>query len=445
MRIRALCDRNSGELHHCTFLLVRGPYDVGLCCVRCSALQLRAQVLEDTRVDLTSRLAARIEENSALSRDLTLLRETVSQLENRAAAKELELLAAKENEVSATAAREQQAKAEQREENERRERIACTSQLVAIQSECAEKIREIDAKAAGTVDALRLDLAVAAHQQSEAQQERRRLENELIGKESQIRELNVALENAAGNPAAVLEVSLLKAQLQVLENEVVELRGNLAEAKQTIGDQIKLYEDKLVAGEVQRRKLHNLVQELRGNIRVYARVRPFLPKEQEKKEESCIAVKPDVNSLRILREPKADSDERLEDHSFTFDKVFAQSTSQEAVFAEVSEFVQSALDGYNVCLFSYGQTGSGKVLNEAILQLIQVIFAVDSSLDSHDAGSRQWVHARHYSSRDGASGRVQVAAGGQGLAVPDAGDVPRDLQRDHQGLAARGKRGLNQQ
>jgi hypothetical protein len=48
------------------------------------------------------------------------------------------------------------------------------------------------------------------------------------------------------------------------------------------------------------------------------------------------------------------------DHTFGFDRVFSPGDSQADVFAEVAELVQSALDGYHVCLFSYGQTGAGK-------------------------------------------------------------------------------------
>jgi kinesin family member C1 len=41
-------------------------------------------------------------------------------------------------------------------------------------------------------------------------------------------------------------------------------------------------------------------------------------------------------------------------------RVLTPTTSQESVFSSVSDVIQSALDGYHVCLFSYGQTGSGK-------------------------------------------------------------------------------------
>lgn len=46
--------------------------------------------------------------------------------------------------------------------------------------------------------------------------------------------------------------------------------------------------------------------------------------------------------------------------AFNFDYVFDHAASQRAVYAQVEPLVNSAIDGYRVCVFAYGQTGSGK-------------------------------------------------------------------------------------
>lgn len=45
---------------------------------------------------------------------------------------------------------------------------------------------------------------------------------------------------------------------------------------------------------------------------------------------------------------------------YSYDAVFPATSTQAEVFAECRSLVQSAIDGYNVTIFSYGQTGAGK-------------------------------------------------------------------------------------
>ncbi|KAL2254159.1 UNVERIFIED_CONTAM: Kinesin-like protein KIN-14G [Sesamum indicum] len=101
------------------------------------------------------------------------------------------------------------------------------------------------------------------------------------------------------------------------------------------------------------RKLYNQVQDLKGNIRVYCRIRPFLPGQPT--GSSTVEVI-DEKTLTVLTPSKYGKGKK----SFTFNRVFGPSASQEEVFSDTQPLIRSVLDGYNVCIFAYGQTGSGK-------------------------------------------------------------------------------------
>ncbi|XP_047327314.1 kinesin-like protein KIN-14K isoform X1 [Impatiens glandulifera] len=103
------------------------------------------------------------------------------------------------------------------------------------------------------------------------------------------------------------------------------------------------------------RKLHNEVQELKGNIRVYCRVRPFIPGQKAK--DSIVDYVGEFGELGVLNPAKPGKDGQ---RVFKFNKVYSTDATQVQVYSDIQPLIRSVLDGFNVCIFAYGQTGSGK-------------------------------------------------------------------------------------
>jgi kinesin family protein C1 len=155
----------------------------------------------------------------------------------------------------------------------------------------------------------------------------------------------------ASDSTARTDVKETTQRVQELTDDLLAARQELTEKMDVIAE----LELKVAEGETMRRKLHNTIQELRGNIRVHVRLRPFLRSDGEEglAENPESAILCDTFASTITTNVESP-------HTFAFDKIYGQAASQEFVFDDVSDFIQSAMDGFNVCIFAYGQTGSGK-------------------------------------------------------------------------------------
>ncbi|ETV97079.1 hypothetical protein H310_09900 [Aphanomyces invadans] len=178
-------------------------------------------------------------------------------------------------------------------------------------------------------------------EEMKAQYERQRLA--YVEEVKMLQTENRVMTRHARPPAEVVED---KGELEKLSADFLEVRTQLAAQLEYVAE----LERQVHEGNILRRQMHNTIQELRGNVRVHVRLRPFLPSDGElsKLKASCWCVDDDNSTITNGK------------HRFTFDKLFGQTNGQEHIFNEVSDFIQSAIDGYHVCIFAYGQTGSGK-------------------------------------------------------------------------------------
>ena len=210
--------------------------------------------------------------------------------------------------------------------------------------------------------------------------------------------------------AAMLEIDSLRVELENLRAEIINEKKKLSteislkdaeiQAKtceltesnlryQSIQEKLSTFDlreaDLLYKIHMQdeiRRRLHDRVITLTGNIRVFVRVRPTIENEalavskdiatpfsfpsifDKGTSKSSVKMEDDLTKRFVIcTEPVKDRgglSQRRKVLKYGFDNVFTPDHSQDDVWAATEPLIQSAVDGFNVCVFSYGQTGSGK-------------------------------------------------------------------------------------
>lgn len=157
------------------------------------------------------------------------------------------------------------------------------------------------------------------------------------------------------------------------------VKAELAEAKVVQKYNLQLHKD-LQREQQARKKLHNDMEDLKGKIRVYVRIRPFSKSEQQRGCEESVFK--DGKMTVLLKGLGGDPNAKK---YYDFDQVFGGSmeegNSQADIFKDTKHLMQSVVDGYNVCIFAYGQTGAGKVSRKSYILYLYYYYIKDLSIN----------------------------------------------------------------
>ncbi|XP_057448870.1 kinesin-like protein KIN-14I [Lotus japonicus] len=141
-------------------------------------------------------------------------------------------------------------------------------------------------------------------------------------------------------------------ELREMKEDIDRKNAQTAAILKMQGAQLAEMETLYKEEQILRKRYFNTIEDMKGKIRVYCRLRPLVEKEIADKERDVLATVDEFTVEHPWR------DDKPKQH--IYDRVFNGDATQEEVFEDTRYLVQSAVDGYNVCIFAYGQTGSGK-------------------------------------------------------------------------------------
>ncbi|KAJ0703716.1 putative minus-end-directed kinesin ATPase [Helianthus annuus] len=212
-----------------------------------------------------------------------------------------------------------------------------------------EKISRLEKKKVDEIRLLEKDL----------EQERKATKPRISELERKVEELTQKLAAAESSLAikdtelSTLHINLKElADLREMKEDIDRKNEQTATILKMQAEQLAEYQTLYKEELVLRKRYFNIIEDMKGKIRVYCRLRPLTPKEISDNERNVLNTVDEFTVQHLGR------DDKIKQHSY--DHVFDGNASQEDVFNDTRYLVQSAVDGYNVCIFAYGQTGSGK-------------------------------------------------------------------------------------